>query len=897
MASFEVPSIVEGKGVIRNARRRVVNQFSAASPTHKSICFHPVDACATWDMFMPPTVFKKPCEITRFLDVNCHENHLNSNGLIGSACEDRSFLSHMKVVVNGCWSEPNRLRGKGLCRSEKDDQCETASREPDIRGNSFNSSHGAVSSTDSSFDCRPSSMSALWAASCGLAFGLELASTQGLVHELPLPLALLSMVLASGGAGTCVWAAKEERASSADTVVLNPLTLVMLAGFCGMIAPLPLVQPEHILGANGIGTSALLALPGLVGSIAIFEVTHRNFAQINVSKVQQLQREFPTTGLQSSAMSFSERILKHWSRHFIPDGLPGATDRGIGSMYFGATLIATVCSANLALGMTSWRKSFFNLLEARDSAGVYAQIYQFAPIAVASTLVSIYMAYLTNMWELRWREELTRDFLGVWLQRTSRYCIGRRPEEATLLAGGSTHDNFDQRIAEDTAQFASNSRGLLCAFTESIIRLGIFGPALISLSPTARVWQSCLALTLVSSFLTHAIGKSLTLRGAALQRAEGDLRSSLVRIRIFADEIALQRGEDAESASVAECIEVVKAATWLLARASMNLSCFTSAYGTVGGMVPFLILVPHYLHGDISLGLMFQMESLMSAVQHGLNFFIGSYADIAEWQVGAQRLLSLETMVESVSAQTALDTNSDDGNIEGFLEQDEGNENLEVQGLTIRSIGGDVLLDSVRLEFHRGDRVELSGPARCGTSSLLRVLAGSFPGNSTASRVHTSSLNVLLLRDSGFLIPQRETLRMCLAYPEAAPPCDDALCEALRSCGLSRLCDQLDVSADWGRELPLEDRQRLAFSRLIAKWPRGVRWLFLDKAASALDETESRALHELLAANTPASAGLVVVPSSGFQSHASGWRRFSVNPVMKTIVEFSTSDVGTVASF
>merc|ERR1719201_2564548 len=49
-------------------------------------------------------------------------------------------------------------------------------------------------------------------------------------------------------------------------------------------------------------------------------------------------------------------------------------------------------------------------------------------------------------------------------------------------------------------------RGLLCGFAEALLRLVVFFPALVRLSPTPTVWQFCIALSVLSSVLTHIVG-------------------------------------------------------------------------------------------------------------------------------------------------------------------------------------------------------------------------------------------------------------------------------------------------------------------------------------------------------------------------------------------------------
>lgn len=355
--------------------------------------------------------------------------------------------------------------------------------------------------------------------------------------------------------------------------------------------------------------------------------------------------------------------------------------------------------------------------------------------------------------------------------------------------------------------------------------------------------------------MTHCVGRPLAVRNSALQRAEADFRTCLMRVRLFAEDIALQHGEAAESSAAARCFENVKAATWLAARGSLHLSAFTSAYGLAGGVVPFLILMPSYFQGHMTLGMMFQIEALVQGVRSSLDFFIGAYSDIAVWQAAASRLLALEDCVSELP-QDAMSTSVSSP--------------LHMENKSVITPGGVVLLENVSFEWGCGDRIVLCGPSGSGKSTLLRMLAGS--GSRTAPCLPKDG--VLLVSTSGFLLPHCATLRQCLAYPEAIAAVDDDLEEALARCGLDALIHRLDCYEDWESVLTLSDRQRLVFTRLISRWPSGVNWLLLDEVDGALDGHSALALHEELTVHLPRHVGIIVASRHHGVIQRPGWRCF-----------------------
>jgi len=92
-------------------------------------------------------------------------------------------------------------------------------------------------------------------------------------------------------------------------------------------------------------------------------------------------------------------------------------------------------------------------------------------------------------------------------------------------------------------------------------------------------------------------------------------------------------------------------------------------------------------------------------------------------------------------------------------------------------------------------------------------------------------------------IPQRPylpsgTLRGAVCYPTEPGELDEAsVAAALERVDLGHLVPMLDRSGRWDRELPLDEQQRLAFARVLLHAPR---WVVLDDAISALNETHRR---------------------------------------------------------
>lgn len=705
-------------------------------------------------------------------------------------------------------------------------------------------------------------------ATLGFLLGMPIAISAGLGHGAPSALGTMSALFAAGGTAACVMAMGT--APSLDTVDMPSWVLFALACLCSTTVPLPLA-PVSKISWTRISVPICLALPGTLGAIVMFEIGHRRWAHIDPRRVSCLwEREQEPRHLPDICSGFSgdfmSKVARHWHRHFMPS--PGS-DRGVGLAYLVSHLAVTFLSVQIDMTMTQWRNTFFNTLQAKNILGLRSQLWEFAPIALLSTVAGIYGGYLSTVWDLRWREEITRDFVSMWLEKRTYYHARFR-----CATSGGCIDNVDQRIVEDTSLFASQSRGLLCGAAEAALRLAVFGPALVRLSPSPLVWQACVALSLTSSIATHLVGRPLMSRSGELQQAEANLRSGLMRLRLYSEEIALQRGETTEATTTANHFEDVKAAVWLAARGSLGLTTFTSAYGLVSSIVPFLVLVPSYVHGDINLGLMFQLEAVVGGVRQSLDYFVGAYEGIALWRASAGRLLALE---EARAVEDAI----------ALREDGPGEEpGLRALDLTVHGPSGELLLDKTTFLWRKGERIALLGAEGSGKSSLLRMLAGART-QATSSRLDFDTLGneVMLVRSSGFLLPMKATLRRCLVQSEDAAPPDEELLETLRSCGLSIFEGRLDEEADWDSRLTRCERQRLAFARLIAQWPEGVTWLFLDDIDCSISSEVARNLHDLVSARAPENAGIVITSRHAQVLQRPGWRRFILDPGRKALVE------------
>jgi putative ATP-binding cassette transporter len=274
-----------------------------------------------------------------------------------------------------------------------------------------------------------------------------------------------------------------------------------------------------------------------------------------------------------------------------------------------------------------------------------------------------------------------------------------------------------------------------------------------------------------------------------------------------------------------------------------QLTWFTSGYGQIAVIFPFLVAAPRYFSGGIALGGLMQTASAFGQVQSALSYIIAAYTDIAEmWSVVSRLEGFLDGMhkADALRAASGIETGTADG--------------IAAEGLALDLPDGRPLLTVGHLHVPAGDSLLVNGASGTGKSTLFRVLAGLWPfGRGRIARPGG---------DAAMFLPQRpylpvDSLRAALAYPApAAGFGDEDYRAALAALGLEKLIPRLDEEANWAQVLSGGEQQRVQLARALLKKPA---WLFLDEATASLDDASEaaalEALHRILPQTTLVSIG------------------------------------------
>ncbi|WP_407120275.1 ABC transporter ATP-binding protein/permease [Bradyrhizobium sp. STM 3561] len=513
----------------------------------------------------------------------------------------------------------------------------------------------------------------------------------------------------------------------------------------------------------------------------------------------------------------------------------------------GRGLLAAVVAMELALVaidvlVNQWQNRFYSALQTSDWDSFVREIWIFIALAFTYIALAVYKLYLNQWLQIRWRQWLTRHYLGEWLGGATHY---------RMQLKGDAADNPDQRITEDVKNFVEQTLTIGLGLLSSIVTLFSFVIILWGLSNAAPLrlfgtdlmipgylcWGA-LIYAIFGTALTHWIGAPLVNLNFEQQRYEADFRFNLVRVRENSEQIALLRGEGAERARLLDRFGFVIANWYGIMSRTKRLTAFTASYQQAAVIFPYVLVAPAFFAKKIQLGDMMQTASAFSSVQGALSFFVTAYRSLAEWRSIVARLDGFEMSVESAANLPAREP--------AIALEVAGGRHIDLEQLCVNLPNGTPLVAAKAFTIQSPERVLVTGPSGSGKSTLFRAIAGIWPfGTGTV---------VIPAKAKLMMLPQRPyfpvgVLRDAVVYP-AAPGAFSAaqVHDALIAVGLPDLAGRLDEDGHWNRMLSLGEQQRLGLARALLHAPD---YLFLDEATASLDEPSEARLYRLLAEKLP----------------------------------------------
>jgi vitamin B12/bleomycin/antimicrobial peptide transport system ATP-binding/permease protein len=492
-----------------------------------------------------------------------------------------------------------------------------------------------------------------------------------------------------------------------------------------------------------------------------------------------------------------------------------------------AALVAvTAATAYAQIRLNAWNRPFYNALTHKDMSAFVTQLGVFAVLAGVLLVLNVGQTWLNQSSRVVLRQGLVHDLLDAWLQPLRAF---------RLSNAGWIGLNPDQRLHADAQHLTELTTDLGIGLLQATLLLLSFIGVLWVLSqgmtlplsghhihvPGYMVWCALLYAG-TASFFSWRVGRPLIALDAERYAREADLRYELVRTNEEVEGITIDGGESDERDHLNRVFDTVLEVSRRIVGALTRLTWVTAGYGWFTLVAPILVAAPSYLSGDMTFGELMVIVGAFNQVQTSLRWFVDNFSNIADWRATLLRVASFRTALVSVDNL---------GERTGRIELEEtDSRSIRIENLRIAAPVGCIHLSQAHVELAPGERVLIVGEQGAGRNVLFRALIGIWPwGGGHIRRPPRGS--VMFLPARAYVPPG--TLRGALAYPRGETGyAETALAEAMAAVGLERLAPQLDTSTRWDRRLSDDEKQCLAFARVLLQRPQ---WVVLNGALDVLD--------------------------------------------------------------
>jgi vitamin B12/bleomycin/antimicrobial peptide transport system ATP-binding/permease protein len=494
----------------------------------------------------------------------------------------------------------------------------------------------------------------------------------------------------------------------------------------------------------------------------------------------------------------------------------------------GLALVAVVgATAYAQVRLNAWNQPFYNALAHKDFLTFLDQLWVFAELAGVLLVLNVAQMWLNQSSKVVLRQGMVNDLLDQWL----------KPARAFRLSNaGEIGENPDQRIQQDAQHLAELTTDLGIGLLQSTLLLLSFIGVLWVLSshmvlsmfggkyslPGYMVWCA-LAYAAIASLVSWRVGRPLVSLNAQHYAREADFRYALVRVSDQIDAVTLAGGEDDEKNRLDAVFRTVLDISWRLVGAMTRLTWVTAGYGWFTIIAPILVAAPAYFWSGISFGELMMIVGAFNQVQQALRWFVDNFSSIADWRATLLRVASFRQKIltmDDLGKDTSRITFATDG------------PSVKIDDLRVSSPAGCIKLSEPHAEARAGERMLITGENGEHKALVFRAIGELWPwGSGRITRPPRPSMAFLPIR----AYAPAGTLREALSYPRSDLKFDQAdIAKALADVGLEHLEPELDAQERWDRRLTDEEKQCLAFARVILQKPS---WVVLNDALDVLNPT------------------------------------------------------------
>jgi len=496
--------------------------------------------------------------------------------------------------------------------------------------------------------------------------------------------------------------------------------------------------------------------------------------------------------------------------------------------YLTALLILALSVGGVQVLMSYAGRDFMTAIAKKNPDAYWRLLGLYLGTFALAVPLGVYYRWTEQRLALLWREWLAQHLIKRYFNNRAYY----------RLRGSEGIDNPDQRISEDVRNFTANSLSFLLIVLNASVTLVAFLGVLWGISGT--LVAVLFAYAIAGTALSVIIGRRLVRLHFHQYRKEADFRYGLVRVRDNAESIAFYRGESHERPDLVSRLKAVVLNFTVIIAWNRNLAFLTNSYNYLALVLPIVVVAPMFMHGEVEFGVVTQSAGAFAQVLAAVSLIITQFDGLSDYLAGVQRLGTLWDNLDEFDADEERVAR------EASQQLDEESRIVKLEKLTVRTPSpSKTLVQDLSFELKRKQSLLIMGASGSGKSSVLRTIAGLWPGGSGALE-RPPLVELMFLPQRPYMIQGNLRDQLLYPYPERKVD-DDKIREVVEEVNLSdvfaRVDDDLDRVLDWTNVLSVGEQQRVAFARLFLRKPR---FAFLDEATSALDEENQDTLYRLL---------------------------------------------------
>lgn len=463
-------------------------------------------------------------------------------------------------------------------------------------------------------------------------------------------------------------------------------------------------------------------------------------------------------------------------------------------------------------------RDFMTAISTKDTPAYWRSLGWYLGTFALAVPIGVYYRWVEERLALLWREWMAQHLVKRYFNNRAYF----------RLRGSSSVDNPDQRISEDVRNFTTSSLSFLLIALNSTVTLVAFIGVLWMIS--GLLVAILVGYAIAGTAVSILIGRKLVRLHYHQYEKEANFRYSLVRVRDNAESIAFYRGEKREHLDLFNRLSAAVANMRLIIIRNRNLGFFTNSYNYLALVLPVLVVAPLYMAGKVEFGVVTQAAGAFAAVLMAMSLIITQFGGLSTYLASVQRLGSLwDQLDEHDAEEERID-------YEATQNPSENSRAVKLDQLTICTPGKQkILVNELTFDLKRNQSLIIMGASGTGKSSVLRTIAGLWPG-ACGHLERPAFDHLMFLPQRPYMVEGSLRDQLLYPYPDLGVT-DEEIRKVVAEVNLSdvfaRVDDDLDRVVDWCNVLSLGEQQRVAFARLFLRKPT---FAFLDEATSALDE-------------------------------------------------------------